>query len=95
MSYTPSTFVALSTASAPISAARSAAQVSVVTNGLPVPAAKMIARPFSRCLIAFRRMNGSHTVLIGNALITRVGWPKLSIVSCNASAFRTVANMPM
>ena len=41
--------------------ARRAAQVSVVKKGLPVPAARMIARPFSRCRIARRRMNGSQT----------------------------------
>jgi hypothetical protein len=44
----PSTFVAFSNTSAFISVARSAAQVSVVKNGLPVPAARMMQRPFSR-----------------------------------------------
>ena len=38
--YTPSTFVPFRTTSASISLARNAAAVSVVTNGLPVPAAK-------------------------------------------------------
>jgi hypothetical protein len=42
----PSTFVAFMIASAPISTARSAPAVSVVKNGLPVPAAKMTTRPF-------------------------------------------------
>ena len=48
--YTPSTpeWVPFSSALASISAARSAAAVSVVKNGLPVPAAKMTTRPFSR-----------------------------------------------
>ena len=41
---------------APISIARSAAAVSVVKNGLPVPAARITTRPFSRCLTARRRM---------------------------------------
>ena len=35
-------------ASAPISTARRAPAVSVVKNGLPVPAAKTTTRPFSR-----------------------------------------------
>ena len=48
-------------ASAPISSARSAAAVSVVKNGLPVPAAKITTRPFSRWRIARRRMYGSAT----------------------------------
>ena len=48
-------------ASAPISSARSAAAVSVVKNGLPVPAAKITTRPFSRWRMARRRMYGSAT----------------------------------
>jgi len=40
--------VALSSTSAPISAARSAAVVSVVKNGLPCPPARITTRPFSR-----------------------------------------------
>src|SRR3546814_774012 len=55
-SYTPSTLVALSSRSAPISIARRAAPESVVKNGLPVPAAKIAMRPFSRCRMARRRM---------------------------------------
>ena len=56
-SYTPSTpCLAIRIASAWISSARSAAAVSVVKNGLPVPAAKITTRPFSRCRIARRRM---------------------------------------
>jgi hypothetical protein len=43
-------------ASAWISSARRAAAVSVVKNGLPVPAAKITIRPFSRWRIARRRM---------------------------------------
>jgi hypothetical protein len=46
--YTPSTLVAFSTTCAPISAPRSAAAVSVVKNGLPVPAAKITTLPSSR-----------------------------------------------
>ena len=54
-------FFAIRIASAPISSARSAAAVSVVKNGLPVPAAKITIRPFSRWRIARRRMYGSAT----------------------------------
>ncbi len=48
--YTPSTpeCVPFRMASAPISAARNAAVVSVVKYGLPVPAAKTTTLPFSR-----------------------------------------------
>src|SRR5919202_1495954 len=57
---TPSTpFFAIRIASAWISLARRAAAVSVVKNGLPVPAAKITTRPFSRWRIARRRMYGS------------------------------------
>jgi hypothetical protein len=52
----PSTLEALSRASAPISTARRAAVVSVVKKGLPVPAAKITTRPFSRWRIALSRM---------------------------------------
>ena len=62
-------------ASAPISSARSAAAVSVVKNGLPVPAAKMTTRPFSRCRIARRRMYGSATSETSSAERTRVSAP--------------------
>jgi hypothetical protein len=44
----PSTLVALSTISAPISEPRNAAAVSVVKKGLPVPAPKITTLPSSR-----------------------------------------------
>src|SRR4029453_13215932 len=47
--------------SARISMARSAAAVSVVKYGFPVPAAKTTTRPFSRWRTARRRLNGSAT----------------------------------
>src|SRR3954469_18092713 len=47
--------------SAWISLARRAGALSVVKYGLPVPAAKMTARPFSSWRMARRRMNGSAT----------------------------------
>ena len=52
----PETLVPLRMISAPISIARSAAAVSVEKYGLPVPAAKMTTRFFSRCRIARRRI---------------------------------------
>ena len=82
-------------ASAPISIARSAPAVSVVKNGLPVPAAKMTTRPFSRCRIARRRMYGSATARISMAESTRVWSPAFSSASWRASALMIVASMPM
>ena len=94
-SYTPWTpFFAIRIASAPISSARSAAAVSVVKNGLPVPAAKMTIRPFSRCRMARRRMYGSATSETAIADCTRVCAPSRSSASCSASAFSRVASMP-
>ena len=69
--------------------------MSVVTNGLPVPPARITTRPFSRCRSARRRMYGSHTASIGRADISRVSTPRLSSVSCRASPFITVASIPM
>ena len=77
------------------SAARSAAAVSVVKNGLPVPAAKITIRPFSRWRMARRRMYGSATSEIVIADCTRVATPSFSSASWSASAFSTVASMPM
>ena len=68
-------FFAMRIASAPISSARSEAAVSVVKNGLPVPAAKMTMRRFSRCRIARRRMYGSATSATAIADWTRVWRP--------------------
>src|SRR6266542_3203375 len=67
----PSTLVAFRMTSAPISTARSAPAVSVVKNGLPVPAAKITTRPFSRWRIARRRMYGSAMARISMADSTR------------------------
>jgi hypothetical protein len=85
----------LNSASHFISAARSAAPESVVKNGLPTPAAKITIRPFSRWRSARRRMNGSHTDAIGIADWTRVSTPICSSAFCTASAFITVASMPI
>jgi hypothetical protein len=45
--------------------------------------------------MARRRMYGSHSSFISIADSTRVGRPICSIASCIASAFITVAIMPM
>jgi hypothetical protein len=55
-----------------ISNARKAAAESVVKNGLPVPAAKITTRFFSRWRIARRRINGSASCGISIADKTRV-----------------------
>jgi len=47
------------------------------------------------CRIARRRMKGSQMVAIGIADCTRVGTPIRSSPPCMASAFMTVASMPM
>jgi hypothetical protein len=62
---------------------------------LPVPAAKITTRPFSMWRRALRRMYGSETVAIGMADSTRVSAPIFSSAFCRASAFITVASMPM
>src|SRR3954454_20823097 len=77
------------------SLARSAAAESVVKNGLPVPAAQMTMRCFSRWRMARRRMNGSATSGMVIADVTRVYAPRRSRASCSASALITVASMPM
>src|SRR6185312_12212292 len=94
-SSTPSTpFLPIRIACAPISSARSAAAVSVVKNGLPVPAAKITTRPFSRWRIARRRMYGSATSDTVRADWTRVCAPRRSSASWSARALRSVASMP-
>ena len=94
-SYTPATpFLLMRIASAPISSERSAAAVSVVKYGLPVPAAKSTIRPFSRWRIARRRMYGSATCCASIADCTRVFAPARSSASCSASALSSVASMP-
>ena len=95
-SRTPSTpCFAIRIASALISSARRAAAVSVVKYGLPVPAAKITTRPFSRWRTARLRMYGSATSWTWIAESTRVSAPLRSSASCTASAFSTVASIPM
>ena len=69
--------------------------MSEVKNGLPVPAAKITIRPFSRWRIARRRMYGSATSEIVIADCTRVCTPPFSSASWSVSAFSTIASMPM
>ena len=71
------------------------AAVSVVKYGLPVPAAKITTRPFSRCRIARRRMYGSATPASRSRTARACRRPCCSSASCSASEFITVASMPM
>ncbi len=68
--------------------------MSVVKNGLPVPAAKITTRSFSRWRIARRRMYGSATSETAIADWTRVWAPSFSNASWSASALSSVASMP-
>ena len=68
--------------------------MSVVKNGLPVPAAKMTTRPFSRCRIARRRMYGSATSETAIADWTRVSISARSRASWSVSALSSVASIP-
>ena len=68
--------------------------MSVVKNGLPVPAAKITIRPFSRWRIARRRMYGSATSETVIADRTRVSAPLRSSASWIVSELRTVASIP-
>jgi hypothetical protein len=69
--------------------------VSVEKYGAPMPAAKITIRPFSRCRIARSGTYGSAICDIVIAVWTRFGTWIFSSASCNASAFITVASMPM
>jgi hypothetical protein len=69
--------------------------VSEVKNGLPVPAAKITTRPFSRWRMARRRMYGSATSEIVIAESTRVCTSSFSSASWSVSALRTIASIPM
>ena len=64
-------------------------------NGTPRPAAKITTRPFSRWRRARSGMNGSASWAIEIAVCTRVVTWIFSSASCRASAFITVASMPM
>src|SRR5271170_1124752 len=91
----PSTWVAFITASHDSSAARSAAPVSVVKNGLPVPPARMITRFLTRCASAAWREYGWQSDGMATAERTRAAWPIFSRAPSIASAFITVASMPI
>src|SRR5271166_2190538 len=91
----PSTWVAFITASHDSSAARSAAPVSVVKNGLPVPPARMITRFLTRCASAAWREYGWQSDGMATAESTRAAWPIFSSAPSIASAFMTVASIPI
>jgi hypothetical protein len=67
----------------------------VVKKGLPVPAANTTTLPSSRYCSAFGRTYGSTTCSMAIADITRAVMPTWRIASARASAFITVASMPM
>ena len=78
-----------------LSIARRAAQLSVVKNGLPVPAEKMTTEPADKSLRALRRSKNSQTGSMRIADITTESTPCLSRASCMARPFITVPSMPM
>ena len=75
--------------------ARKLAVESVVKYGLPIPAPKITTLPFSKCLTALRRINGSQTCCISIPDIKRVYNPTFSKALCKAIPLITVANIPM
>ena len=91
----PSTLVAFIITSHSLSMARRAAQLSVVKNGLPVPAEKITTEPAERSLRALRRSKNSQTGSMRMADITTESIPCLSRASCMARPFITVPSMPM
>ena len=87
----PSTLVAFRMTLAWISIARSAAAVSVVKYGLPVPAAKITTRPLLE--VADRRAADErlgHRAHLDGRHHPRVVTPCCSSASCRASALMTV-----
>ncbi len=81
--------------SEPISIALSVAAVSVVKNGLPVPAAKITTLPFSKWRCARPTINVSQIASILIALCTLTSSPLRSKASRIAIELMTVASMPM
>ena len=92
---TPSTRVALSRMSASSSKARWAAAVSVVTKGLPVPAARMMIRPFFQVPAGAAADVGLGHAVHADGGHQPVSQPSDSRASCRARPFITVASMPM
>jgi hypothetical protein len=87
--------VALSRTSHSSSEARSAAVVSVVKKGLPVPPASTITRPFSWWRMARRRMKGSQIWCAATADMSRASQPARSRPSMSARPLIMVASMPI
>ena len=90
----PSTLLALRSASAPSSTARSAAVVSVVKNGLPVPAAKITTRPF-RDGESRETDVGLGQLLHGDCALDSGGHTCLLQCVAEGGALMTVASIPM
>ena len=67
----------------------------MVKYGFPVPPPKITTRPFSKCLMALRRIKGSATSLMFMALCRRVGTSSFSRALCRARPFITVASIPI
>ena len=82
-------------ASAPMSAARSTAPVSVVKNGLPTPPPNTTTLPERRYSSAFSTENGSPMCWISIAVSTLASTPCCCSTSCSARQFMTVASMPI
>ena len=93
--YTPSMFLASSIASAPISAARSTAAVSVEKNGQPVPQPNMTTLPDLRYSIALSVLYLSPTPWISTAVSTFASPPDWRRTSANARQFIAVASIPI
>lgn len=96
--YSASPATPLRTTSALISEALSAAAVSVVKSGFPIPAPippKITTLPFSRWRMARRLMYGSATSCIISAVWTRVSTPIFSSEAWSNTAFITAAIIPI
>ena len=92
---TPSTRVPFRISSAPISAARRLAAVSVVKYGFPVPAPKITTRPFFEVPDGPASDEGLGDLLHLDAESSRDSTPSCSMASCSAIALIIVASMPM
>ena len=93
--YTPSTFFASTKASAYISAALSAAAVSVEKNGLPVPQAKRHTLPSFMARLAFSAVKSSHIEGICSVESTIDSTPASLRAASIARQFMAVASIPI
>ena len=93
--YTPSIVFASNITSESVSAALSAAPVSVEKYGFPVPQENITTLPLSKCFIAYLFMYGSAISLISIAVWSLVYIPLASNASWRANAFIDVASIPI